>query len=550
MSAIRTRKLISWILVLFVGLFLFHLTSRLVDLELGSIYNRDATQTHPTADNDQAPSTIARSSWPSEHTLDTRAVLRSPQRPPSQGSLKPPKGSLQDLSKNISPPKTLLDPSVKYLGYMTYAGLTNQFIALENAAYLAFRLNRTLIIPPITTNSHDKYNSNQRWSDFFDLARFTTLTGLNVVEWNDIRPLTQEQTQVGLQQAMMGGKPFPLWEALAENLTCQVVYGFGDSERLHTTEVTFARQFLLRPQFVRPPPRLAKTKVYDRRKIAKDNTNMEDIVIINDFLDRYANNTDQLLFLSHAFKLKDPLMRRSWNEVARYLHFVPKVRAYAQRLIEHRAPETKRNGNRYIAIHVRRGDIWVKCAAKPPEEMVDCVTPLGYYAEQLEKAYRIAGEKLPVIVTTDSKSSEDRVKMAKLGWRRLDHTLYTTEDELGIFGPAMVDASILADAEIMIGSYSSSMSRVAERRQMSCSSAGNARRVQEGQSYQPSRPDVIGLAADGKAEVFYGEIKLEKTSAEEQHIDRLRLAIFCKDALDLFGRTLEVTPPKSLGSKW
>ncbi|KAG0007656.1 hypothetical protein BGZ80_004396 [Entomortierella chlamydospora] len=77
----------------------------------------------------------------------------------------------------------------------------------------------------------------------------------------------------------------------------------------------------------------------------------------------------------------------------------------------------------------------------------------------------------------------------------------------------------------------------------SSSSAGNDRRGQENQSHQPSRPDVIGLAAEGKAEVFYGEIKLEKTTTEDQHIDRLRLAIFCKDALDSFERTLEATPP-------
>ncbi|KAG0300827.1 hypothetical protein BGZ98_008837 [Dissophora globulifera] len=77
----------------------------------------------------------------------------------------------------------------------------------------------------------------------------------------------------------------------------------------------------------------------------------------------------------------------------------------------------------------------------------------------------------------------------------------------------------------------------------SSSLAGNARRTQERQSYQPCRPDVIGLAAKGQAEVYYGEIKLEKTTAEVQHIDRLRLAIFSKDALDLFERTLEATPP-------
>ncbi|KAG0349511.1 hypothetical protein BGZ54_004341, partial [Gamsiella multidivaricata] len=60
---------------------------------------------------------------------------------------------------------------------------------------------------------------------------------------------------------------------------------------------------------------------------------------------------------------------------------------------------------------------------------------------------------------------------------------------------------------------------------------------------QPYQPDVIGLADEGKTEVYYGEIKVAKAGLEEQHTDRLRLIIFSKDALDLFERTLDTTPP-------
>ncbi|KAF9913066.1 hypothetical protein BX616_010181 [Lobosporangium transversale] len=382
-----------------------------------------------------------------------------------QGSLLLPISKETPLPPDIPKAKTLLDPNVKYLSFMTYAGLTNQFMALENAAYVALRINRTLIIPPITTNSHDNHNSNQRWSDFFDLSQFSTLTGLKVVEWSDIRPLNADQIEVGKRQVRAGGKHYPIWEKLADNLTCQVIYGFGDSERLHTTELTFARQFLFRPQFVRPPPRKNKTQVFDRAYIgSKDNLNMDDIVTIDDLVDRYEDNSDQLLFLSHSFKLKDPLGRRSWFLVGRHLHFLPKVNDYAKQLILHHAPETKEHG-KYIAVHVRRGDIWQKCRDKTEEEMVTCIVPLGRYAEAVETAYRIAGERLPVLVATDSQSEEDHVAMAKLGWRRLNHNLYTTEKELGIFGPALVDAAILVNAEVMVGSYSSSMSRVAARRQ-------------------------------------------------------------------------------------
>ncbi|KAF9146544.1 hypothetical protein BGX30_013759 [Mortierella sp. GBA39] len=76
-----------------------------------------------------------------------------------------------------------------------------------------------------------------------------------------------------------------------------------------------------------------------------------------------------------------------------------------------------------------------------------------------------------------------------------------------------------------------------------CTSAGKIRKVRGSLKEQPCQPDVIGLADEGETEVYFGEIKVAKASLEEQCIDRLRLAIFSKDVLDLFERTLENTPP-------
>ncbi|KAK3814103.1 MAG: hypothetical protein J3Q66DRAFT_441776 [Benniella sp.] len=77
----------------------------------------------------------------------------------------------------------------------------------------------------------------------------------------------------------------------------------------------------------------------------------------------------------------------------------------------------------------------------------------------------------------------------------------------------------------------------------SITAAGKQRKMRAGLTAQPCQPDVIGLADGGELEIYYGEIKVAKTSVEEQQADRLRLAIFSKDALDLLERTLESTPP-------
>lgn len=377
-----------------------------------------------------------------------------------------------------------------------YGGLTNQFIAFQSAAFVALKLNRTLILPPFITTNHDKEVASQRWSDFFDLDRFTRLSGLKVVEWHNIRPLTPEHVQIGNKQVRSHGRNNPWWSKLAETLTIHVTFGFGDSENIHTTERNFLRQFLLIPRYVRPPrvrrAATAESEEEEREReeyiedevgegdsasdraqnetkapSSKDNNTKDDIFFLDEAVERFAEYKGQVVFLSHTYKLKDPHGPRSWRDVGQFMHFNDKVMDYTRRIIRHRAPEviTETEG-KYIAMHLRRGDIWMKCRTKTAEQMMDCIPPLGHYAEMVEQARNTESKRLPVLVTTDSESEEDFSTMARLGWKRLNHDLYTTEQELGIFGPAMVDAAILAQADYMIGTQVSTMTRIAARRQL------------------------------------------------------------------------------------
>lgn len=363
---------------------------------------------------------------------------------------------------------------------------------------MALKLNRTLILPPFITTNHDKVVAAQRWSEFFDLDRFTRESGLKVVEWHDIRPLSPEHVQIGKKQVRSHGRNNPWWSKLAETLTIHVTYGFGDSENIHTTERNFLRQFLLIPRYVRPPrPRRAAggegeekeegqeyiedemgegdgtndraqsgTNAASTSKDKKDNTK-DDIFSLDEAVERFAEYKGQVVFLSHTYKLKDPRSPRSWMEVGQFMHFNHKVMEYVRRIIRHRAPEvTTETEGKYIAMHLRRGDIWMKCRTKSAEQMMDCTPPLGHYAEMVDQARNTEGKRLPVLVTTDSESEDDFSTMARLGWKRLNHDLYTTEQELGIFGPAMVDAAILAEADFLVGTQVSTMTRIAARRQL------------------------------------------------------------------------------------
>ncbi|KAG0195071.1 hypothetical protein BGX33_004350, partial [Mortierella sp. NVP41] len=92
------------------------------------------------------------------------------------------------------------------------------------------------------------------------------------------------------------------------------------------------------------------------------------------------------------------------------------------------------------------------------------------YAEAVDRAQIIAATTsvtthLPVVVTTDSDSEDDFRQIRELGWHRLDHEKYKTKETWGAFGPAMVDAGILAQADVFVGSGKSTMTRIAAARQ-------------------------------------------------------------------------------------
>ena len=60
----------------------------------------------------------------------------------------------------------------RYFTYMPFAGISNQSYGMLRAMSIARALDRALILPPITSSSHDKSRQNQTWSEFFDLDEF------------------------------------------------------------------------------------------------------------------------------------------------------------------------------------------------------------------------------------------------------------------------------------------------------------------------------------------------------------------------------------------
>ncbi|KAI7818596.1 hypothetical protein BC939DRAFT_462629 [Gamsiella multidivaricata] len=431
----------------------------------------------------------------------------------------------------LEPAVSLLDPNTKYLSYLPFAGLTNQFMAFEVGALLSRKLNRTLILPPIISNSHDHDNTHQRWSNYFDLPRFTHLSGVPVVEWDLIRPLTATQRIIGRDRAIVdktrtaaGEHDYELvlkaWDQVAENLTCHIVYGFGGPNlEINYSAQNFQRHFLFRLIFQQPPPLKPGMTVYNKTKLTGLTTGLDDLVAIDDLLARYADNEDHVLMLSNTFKLKDPgHIGRIWNEIGKNIHFVPQIMEYVTEKINEELqrdqgivvianddPEEKvfpelevpiemnlpENLNEnatesgvianpaaenitapltripHIALHLRRSDIGSKCT---DTTMDSCLVPFEHYIDAVARARTAAAKRglvsrLPVVVTTDTTSEHDFQKIQELGWHRLDHEKYGTAKLWGPFGPALIDAAVLAHADELVGSKASTMSKIAASRQ-------------------------------------------------------------------------------------
>ncbi|KAF9273332.1 hypothetical protein BGZ68_001601 [Mortierella alpina] len=399
---------------------------------------------------------------------------------------------------------------------------TLQFIGFQHAAWLALHLNRTLVLPPITSNRHDNAFTFQKWSTYFDIPRFEQLTGLQVKEWADIKPMTEKEIAIGIDRARHPhSTALPEWESLAENITCQITKDF---DNLDGTPGIFARLFLLRVAFVDPPPpplshRESKNTTSANATVLDANsTSKQEMVALSDIRDRYQYSEDISLYFSHTYGLKGAAKIRPFDEIGRLIYFRRDIVDLARQMVQALDPkETAKSSPRaplssssssasspsistasssssidlpsptpssslsvnatrpYIAIHFRRDDIIFKCIDRQTHKahtpIQQCMPSMKRWVAAVEKArqrlkLRTTIEPL-VVVMTDTTSKEDLDAIKANGWHHMDHVKAGTRERLGIFGAAMVDAAILTYADELVGTQVSTMSQVAQARRRS-----------------------------------------------------------------------------------
>jgi len=330
----------------------------------------------------------------------------------------------------------------KFLTYLPYAGITNQFYGILRGLEVAKSLGRTLIIPPITASSHDKSKQNQPWSKFLDLEKFKELTGAKVVEYHNIR----DADRVGYN-----------------TLKCHITCGFGSKREIDFTAKGFLKQWKFN---------------HSLSKLSIDANKIETITKV---LNPYKE--DKFLCISNTYKINIP-DKSEWKRFGQHLHFTAEledfVTEYLDRTLEKPDPvydsksrQTIVPTQRYIAIHARRGDFAQYCAGNfPGPKMSSCLPSTEDFSMRVEKVqnmYNPTGELsgiMPVFVATNERRPEELKKFADLGWTYLDHDRIGSAERLGVFGPMMVDQVFMAHAQALIGIHMSTFSRVGALRQL------------------------------------------------------------------------------------
>ncbi|KAF9573603.1 hypothetical protein EC968_008360 [Mortierella alpina] len=403
--------------------------------------------------------------------------------------------------------------SGRYFTYLPMGGGNNQFISLQKAALLAKDLNRTLILPSISPNSHIKSWAGPRYSMFYDIDSFTAKSGIPVIEWHDLKQ-TPETVPDNFAHH---------WIDFSEDFPCIPNGGIGTGTQEHTLYDHFRPQFLLNYSAIILPEDKTHGKATDY-KYARD-------FLLRDSPSAVPKTTtaepgaDPHMWkcLSNPYALVGPNVgERAWFEVGVHLRFNDKTEAMVDDILDvllgpventKEFPATTttttttttslaktkpfRPHPEFIVIHLRRGDIVSKCPVGMAEK--DCIVQIEEIAEkvdEIEKTRRMAAlathktnhqdessfqhKRLPVLVATNEKQAEELEKLHRLGWILLDHGDEETDEQgkvkpsttkklgtmsrLGPWFPPMLDAVLLTRGNYLIGMHNSRMSILAAQR--------------------------------------------------------------------------------------
>ncbi|EJT99005.1 hypothetical protein DACRYDRAFT_82888 [Dacryopinax primogenitus] len=370
-----------------------------------------------------------------------------------------------------------LREDAKYITTWVAGGWTNDVMAIAHLLFLAHLSNRVPVLPRFTPTHFPKSAGMMRFSDIFDLPQLERALNMPILEWDDLK-LTQANVSyipredLGCWSSWMAGGEENREPRETENprlLGLNVhytpvprgnkMYGVGDWHLL------FGRLL----QLAYPSGRTAALKEVKALKVLEPDEQM----LCFDWL--YYTGLDRSFEWEYDYSPE-------WQLVARHMHWNLVLDALADEYLRrhfHVSPSDPVPP--FISVHARRDDFGDGC----PGRNSSC---LPNYEQLKQRIYEVQFELWKergtqverVLVMSDEKDPQWWAGIVENGWGRIDHTKEGTAEQHGLWYEMLLDVVFHSKGTGFVGTDSSTMSLLAERRVKDWNGGSTARLLWHG----------------------------------------------------------------------
>ncbi|KAJ7627140.1 hypothetical protein FB45DRAFT_835412 [Roridomyces roridus] len=355
-----------------------------------------------------------------------------------------------------------LRQDVKYITTWPANGWTNQVINYMNVLYLAQITHRVPIIPRFRPVHIPGDNTPHRdFGDVFDVPALSKKLGMPILEWKEVKDLKSETL---------------------EDLGCWDIQNYrweeGGGWYLDPpVDLKLDISYTLAPEWMRKAGDGGSdpsTLMWGFAALATF-PHWQNLSDIDPSPTHHASlPPDEHLFCTNSLywgiaNLEAGYEKSAaWHAVGEHMTWSREVRNAGEKYTRQVfGIEEGEAIPPYIAVHIRRGDFAIWCDLTYHTPLEDCFAPLSTYARRVEEVQAELMEKKGVsaervIVTSNEQDEGWWKEVAELGWVTLDHQ--RTMEEHGPWYPIFVDAFIQGEAAGFVGTSTSTVSMLGQRR--------------------------------------------------------------------------------------
>ncbi|KZT02434.1 uncharacterized protein LAESUDRAFT_815288 [Laetiporus sulphureus 93-53] len=353
----------------------------------------------------------------------------------------------------------------KYITSWVSAGWTNDVITYANLIYLGVITGRVPLLPMFTPSHIGGDAGTIAWGDVFDVPRFIRESGIDIVEWRDVKDLSEPEVEdigcwnvwesVQYREHFPRGSAVPGWLALDVSYTktpdwVKLISNYEHDQ--HTTFWTLARLSF-------PEERERNLGVPLPSPQHQVSLPPDEQLLCFDYL--YYLCATQTYEYEYDYS-------PAWRFVGTHMHWTQDMQNLADAYVLYAfgLPEDAEVPP-YIAIHQRHGDFKNYCYEGDP----DCFASIEVITRRVREVQdelRVRkGIEIPdtrVIMTSDESDPAWWEEVAAMGWVRIDHDAWETASQYGKWYPVILDAVIQSSAMGFVANDRSTYSTLSRRR--------------------------------------------------------------------------------------